>query len=203
MHLYYAKIIADDLVAQLHPYCDLINIAGSIRRKKDDVKDIEIVCIAKRVNHKETNLFGEVVKSITIVDPGFERVVKLGKVIKGKCSGRYMQIEIERQVEGFTHVINVDLFMPQAHDYYRQFAIRTGSAEYSRRFLAISWIKRGWCGTEYGLRKISESYKIDQTKWVMKPEFMNKPSLPPVWKDEEDFFRWLGVQYLPPEHRNL
>ena len=35
--------IAEKTKAQLAPYCERIEIAGSIRRKKPDVGDIEIV----------------------------------------------------------------------------------------------------------------------------------------------------------------
>lgn len=204
MHLYYAKTIAEDLVGQLQPFCDVINIAGSIRREKEDVKDIEIVAIPMRLLRESRNLFQEVTHSENVIHPEFDRIINsLGKVIKGKTCGRQMQIEIQRKIESISYMITIDLFMPQPHDYYRMLAIRTGSADYSKRFIAIPWIKKGWCGTEYGLRKICECYKVTESKWVMKKEFIDKPSLPPVWKSEEELFRWLGVQYLEPEQRNL
>lgn len=204
MHLFYAKTIADDLVNRLTPYCDVINIAGSVRRKKEEVKDIEIVCIAKRTEHIEQDLFNEVVSETIVVHPGFIAAIKsIGKILKGKFTGRYMQIEMNTQIEGTAHIINIDVFMPQQHDYIRQYAIRTGSSEYAKRHIAIQWNKRGWCGTEYGLRKISECYKVSETKWVMKKEFLDRPTLPPLWRNEEEFFRWLGVQYLDPWHRSL
>ena len=41
-----AKAIADDLVAQVAPYCQRVEIAGSIRRgKAEDIKDVELVVI--------------------------------------------------------------------------------------------------------------------------------------------------------------
>lgn len=53
-----AKIrpIALKLVERLHPYCEKIEIAGSIRRGKPLVKDIEIVTIPKM--HYQHGLFG-------------------------------------------------------------------------------------------------------------------------------------------------
>lgn len=42
-----ALVIAEKIKAQLAPHCDRIEIAGSIRRKKPEVKDIEIVVIPK------------------------------------------------------------------------------------------------------------------------------------------------------------
>lgn len=42
-----ADIIAAELVRMLEPVCERIAIAGSVRRRKALVKDIEIVCIPK------------------------------------------------------------------------------------------------------------------------------------------------------------
>ena len=53
----YAKKIADRVFELLQPHCEIIHIAGSISREKLFVKDIEIVCIPKKV-FKETDLFG-------------------------------------------------------------------------------------------------------------------------------------------------
>ena len=40
-----AKEIADNIVLMLSPFCDRIEIAGSIRRKKELIGDVEIVAI--------------------------------------------------------------------------------------------------------------------------------------------------------------
>lgn len=45
MELGTAKVIAEEVKLKLLPYCDRIEIAGSIRRKKPFVHDIDMVCI--------------------------------------------------------------------------------------------------------------------------------------------------------------
>ena len=45
MELDKAKLIAEEAKAKLLPYCERIEIAGSIRRKKPFVHDIDMVCI--------------------------------------------------------------------------------------------------------------------------------------------------------------
>jgi DNA polymerase (family 10) len=45
MNLLSALVAADFVKGELSPYCDRIEIAGSIRRKKPWVNDIDIVCI--------------------------------------------------------------------------------------------------------------------------------------------------------------
>ena len=47
MELTKAREIADRIVVLLKPYCARVEIAGSIRRRKADVHDIEIVCLPK------------------------------------------------------------------------------------------------------------------------------------------------------------
>jgi DNA polymerase (family 10) len=45
MELDKARKVADQVVTKLKPYCDRIEIAGSIRRQRPWVHDIDLVCI--------------------------------------------------------------------------------------------------------------------------------------------------------------
>lgn len=196
-----AKIMAIDAGNKLFPWCDRINIAGSIRRGKSDVGDIEIVCQPKMIVKGTVTLFGEDDRKL-IVHPDFEStVLKLGKVIKGNPGGRMMQIELEYPFGGVKTVM-LDLFMPKPYDYFRVFAIRTGSADYSAKVIASGWRKNGWVGTENGLRLEDECYGskgLDgKVKWRC---VADNPTLPPVWESEQEFFKWVDIQYLPPHVR--
>lgn len=196
-----AKKIAIDIGKKLVPYCNGLNIAGSIRRSKPEVHDIEIVCVPKKVRIGSIDLFGDDTRK-EIVNQDFENIVlNLGKVIKGKPSGRMMQIEIDNPFLSPPKIM-LDLFMPQPHDYFRQYAIRTGSADYSHKVIANGWIRKGWVGTTDGLRLESECIGIKnaEQKTIWKCN-VKKPTLPPAWKDEKEFFEWLGIQYLPPHMR--
>jgi DNA polymerase/3'-5' exonuclease PolX len=203
-----AFAIAEAVVKRIAPHCEVVNIAGSIRRQKPEVKDIEIVCVAKKVKTGNVDLFGNDNRK-TIVSPEYTDVINsLGKIIKGKTDGRMMQIELKEK-------IILDLFMPEPIDYWRQFAIRTGSAEYSQQVIATGWTKKGWCGTADGLRlqkecnaiqykagKDVKGHDIYKNKWVVKDE-ITEPVKPPVWSSEKEFFDWLGVQYLHPMYRKI
>lgn len=188
-----AKRFADRIVELFTPHCEIVHIAGSIRREKKEVKDIEIVCIPKK-QFIQTDLLGG--GSYRVVQ-GFTDALKTiqQQAIKGNAEGRYMQMIIKG---GAT----LDLFMPQKEDYYRQLAIRTGSAEYSSFIIAHAWKRKGWCGTHDGLRLQEQCVQSKSGNWTIADPF-SVPTLPPVWQSEQEFFEWLGVEYVHPSKREL
>ena len=192
--LHNALAISSLAYDRLKPFCNRIDIAGSIRRRKEVVKDIEIVCIPKSKElYTNGDLFSQPAANNGHLSANFSQAANsLGKVLKGNPSGRYMQIELP---EG----LNLDLFMTTEEDYYRQLAIRTGPSEFSHKVIAGNWSKKGWCGTSFGLRKKSECVKGEGSWGLLIPNSISEK--PPVWKSEEEFFQWLGLAYTKPELR--
>jgi DNA polymerase/3'-5' exonuclease PolX len=188
---------AEEIVHKLKPHVEVIHIAGSIRREKPEVKDIEICAVAKKEIVGQPDLFGET-KTERRISTGFlVAVAALGTKYKGLPSGRYMQIELPSKIK-------LDLFLPQEVDYFRQFAIRTGSSDYVRTTMTAAWIRKGWRGTENGLRLESECKGTPLPENKMKWECIATPAtLPPVWTSEQLFFEWLGLEYIRPKFRIL
>jgi len=185
MLLQQAQKIAVDICYKLQPYTEKINIAGSIRRQKNEVNDIEIICIPHTAPSQ--NLFGTE-SSHTYRVFGFRNTLNhLGEIIKGNpAEGKYLQIQLPENIK-------LDLFMPAPRDYYRIHAIRTGSAEYANKVIAKAWLKKGWCGTtNAGLCKQSECVRQGD-KWTC---VVRNPTKHPGWKSEEDFFSWLGIKHV-------
>ena len=90
-----AQKIAVDICYKLQPFCEKINIAGSVRRKKPEVKDIEIVCVPKQ--ETQYDMFGTPFTSGR--NTGFrDSVLALGEIIKGGTNGKYIQIKLPRQL---------------------------------------------------------------------------------------------------------
>ena len=119
-----AKGIADYVKELLEPHCYRVEIAGSIRRKKPEVKDIEIVAIPQPY---EVGLF----------ESGIASVVNRWEKVKGELPCRYTQRLLP---EG----IKLDLFFAEPDNWGLIFAIRTGSADYSHKVLATEWYKQGY-----------------------------------------------------------
>jgi DNA polymerase/3'-5' exonuclease PolX len=178
MNLSYALEIAEKYRAILEPYCEegYCLIAGSIRRRKPEVGDIELVVVPRG---------RDLIKFAAQVNRWFK--------IKGEPTGRYTKRKLD---EG----IYLDLFITNKKDYFRQFAIRTGSEKYSATIIAHSWVKKGWRGTEDGLRLEKECVQQGKKKWIC---VVSNPHLPPTWQSEEEFFLWLGVPYVSPERRQI
>lgn len=203
-----ARHIVTKLYHRLSPHCDLFDPAGSVRREKNEVGDIEIVCLPKKQKVGAIDLFGNDDRKEVVREEFTLAIKSLGKIEMGKTDGRQMKIILDREFDSLiTHDIQLDLFMPQRDDYYRQLAIRTGSAEYSHKVIASGWLKMGWCGTSLGLRLQSECNGVPQPpdgkiKWSIKPDVLD-PVKPMVWKSEQEFFAWLGVQYLHPKMRTV
>jgi len=128
-----ALLIAQDVLAQLRPHCYRCEIAGSIRRKKADVKDIEIVAIPKPFE-------------IGLLESGIATVVNRWEKVKGSLPCKYTQRILP---EG----IKLDLFFAKENNWGLIYAIRTGSAEYSHRILGGSWVKCGFKSVDGYLTK--------------------------------------------------
>lgn len=120
MKLTEAKAIAERVVETLRPFSDRICIAGSIRREKPEVKDIEVIRIPT---------------SRELIN--FCQTVDKWKKVKGNPYGKYTQRDLP---EG----IKLDLFMVTKETWALQLAIRTGSADFSYKVLASGWSAKGY-----------------------------------------------------------
>lgn len=127
-----AKIIAQDVRRQLSPFCMRIEIAGSIRREKPEVKDIEI-CAIPKVEEVPDGLFDKKM----VVSEGFVSQVNKWEKIKGEPTGKYTRRIIKPGVE-------LDLFLCGSGNWGLIFAIRTGSAEFSHKILMAKIIDAGY-----------------------------------------------------------
>jgi len=134
--------IALNVKHMLEPYCERIEIAGSIRRMKLEVKDIEIVAIPKPY---ETGLF----------ESGIATIVNRWGKVKGELPCKYTQRILP---EG----IKLDLFFAERGNWGLIYAIRTGSADYSHKVLATGWVKRGY--------KSEGGYLVANGKQILIPE---------------------------------
>jgi len=119
-----AKREADAVVELLAPHCERIEIAGSIRRKKSTIGDIEIVAIPKPY---DVGLFAN----------GIAAVVDQWEPVKGELPCKYTQRILPSGMK-------LDLFLATPDNWGLILAIRTGSAAFSHKVLASAWTGMGY-----------------------------------------------------------
>lgn len=139
-----AEKIAQKYLELFKPHCERIEIAGSIRRGKAEVNDIEIVCIPK--THKVVyNMFDEIDER----DNEFVKLVHRIPRVKGDGLGKYIQFLLPENIK-------LDMFTATPRNWGYILAIRTGSAYFSHNTLAKGWRRAGYKGNggmledEYG-----------------------------------------------------
>ena len=168
-----AKKIADDLLVLLGGHFERLETAGSLRRKKDLIGDIELVGIPKPVQVQ--GLFG------TYEVPSIEPIVGLmgafGYTVE-KAGDKYLKFVAE-------HQMSVDLFICGPKTWGCIFMIRTGSAEFARKM--VTKISRGgWCPNDM---------RFLDGRLLRDGNLLDTP-------EEIDVFRELGTAYVPPEQRS-
>ena len=128
MELEQAQKLANQIVELISPLCDRITIAGSIRRKKPEVRDVDIVLIPKPL------LWTRIIATL-------QRT--MGAIVL-KRGIQLAQLTING--------INVDLYATNPKEWEALLLIRTGSAEHNIK-LSIQARKLGMKLTHSGLSK--------------------------------------------------
>lgn len=166
---------ANAVVKALEPYCTTIQIAGSIRRQKPDVGDIEIVCLPERqglVINQQIQLFEAIEKEMQPL-PEFIRSVDQWKRVKGQASGKYTQRILQSGMK-------LDLFIATPENYGLLLAMRTGSSNFSYKELASRWVMQGYESKNGILRRDGKIYPCPT---------------------EEDLFNLLRIEWIEPHLR--
>jgi DNA polymerase/3'-5' exonuclease PolX len=155
MRLDKAQEIAERVKAELAPHCDRIEIAGSIRRQKKTVGDIEMVAIPKPY---DTGLFAS----------GIASVIDRWPKVRGELPCKYTQRTLP---EG----IALDLFFATPDNWGLIIGIRTGSADFSKYVLAQGWVRQGyrsaegmltWHGNPVPCREEKDLFAMAGAEWV-------------------------------------
>lgn len=170
--------IAEEIRDLLKPHCEdgQCVIAGSIRRERSEVGDIEIVCNPK-TELVNSGLFTTVAERTR----GFIGAVwKVGEKVKGDpIQGKYFQ-RMHRSG------ISVDIFTANKTNWGYQLLIRTGPWTFSRDMM----------------QEIKRAGYIPRNGYVYKLGAGNVPATIAI-PTEEDVFKLVGMPYIHPIERIL
>lgn len=180
-----AREKAAELVEKLGPHCERVEVAGSIRRGKYVVKDVDLVCIPK-MESKES-LLG-VTDEISKTD--FYRAV---------C-GQLWQITAEgtKLIRGMSYIstaagISVDIYLATPETFATVLLIRTGSAEHNI-WLAL---RAKGCGGK--LHADGSGLEMPGQYDPLAQRSVNMRIVRP--ESEEHLLKTLGIPYMEPRER--
>lgn len=176
MELSIAQSIADNVLKSISPFCHRSEIAGSIRRKKSEVKDIEIVA---RVNDWE-GLFVSLQSHGIFIKSGVPDV----QPWPPKKGAKYLRMMLHGEIK-------LDLFIADEHNWGALFMMRTGGATGPtgnpfEGFTPMMFAR--WKRVSGGGRMMNCLPTLPDGRTVSVPE-------------EEDFFKLCGCDWTPPEER--
>lgn len=172
-----AKKLAAAVVAALAPACERIEVAGSIRRERSSIGDVEIVAVPRMVEGPRVDMFAPP-PLVSALDQVLGELAAAGKItqhpVRPANGERYKRLWLARTG------VQLDLFLvlPPA-EWVPIFAIRTGPADYSRA--AVTALR------ERGLR-------CEDGRILRGNEVVPCP-------DEETFFALAGMPMLAPAAR--
>jgi len=175
-----ANVVAEAFIHHMTPHAERIAVAGSLRRHKDEVGDIEIVMIPK--TYQEKNLLGEPDgPMLDTIEEGIESYIRCeslpDKPALRKLNDGQRYLKLHEDIVG----VQIDLFIVRPPAQWGPIiSIRTGSADFSKRLVIALRTK--------GLRCEDGRVLDGQGKVLSCPE-------------EIDFFRACGVKMINPINR--
>ena len=178
-----AERLAWELIAQLEPACERILTVGSVRRKKPEVHDLQLLCQPRLT--AQHDLFGEEIDHTNHLDDAVAGLMTAGLLAhrldthgRHAYGTRYKRLTYKG--------VGLDLFSCLAPAQWGiQSLIRTGPDTFSRRLVTQrkfgGFLPDGW--------HVKDGSIWDEAGWqVLTPE-------------EIDVFRELGIAYVEPEAR--
>ena len=176
MLLIEATKLAVEIVSKLIPVCDKVEVAGSIRRGKGEVRDIDIVAIPNEDKLLAGGFFCRQHLISTLAFPAVPRAngTKLATFLyKGEPLYKGAQFDAA-----------VDIYWATAETWGTILLIRTGSKEYNV-CLCIQARSRGWV-----LHAGGEGLYDGMDRKI-------------AGETEEGIFKALGMRFVPPGEREV
>lgn len=144
-----AKAVAERLVKDLEPYCERIQIAGSIRRGKPEVGDVEILYVPRVEMEAGADLFGTL-EPRNLADEELTEWITEGFLRKRlNAKGSEMWGEKNKLGVDSGSGIPVDFFSTTHENWYNAMVCRTGPSD-SNKAIAMKANEMGLTWNVYG-----------------------------------------------------
>ncbi len=181
MKITQATFLAEKVLLALYPYCTGLKIAGSIRREKTEVNDIDIVAIPKCID-KPGPLGGTV--HLTESQVWLERIPsvlsKAGLILE--VSGQEL---IRCSIPYPDGLFQVDVYRARPETWGVILLVRTGSKEHNVKLCTLAR---------------SKGLKLSASEGIVTQEGFGDVI---ASKTEEEIFAALGLAFVEPKDREV
>jgi len=168
-----AEEVAGQLVVALSPYCSSVVVAGSIRRRQEEVGDIELLCVP--MEHVDSPT------AFDSVEAGIRNLIESGELDYRRNKRGAINYGPLNKFMVHRSGIAVDVFSTTAKNFGMALVVRTGPKAWNIRMMR-RFRELGMEGHAYAGISLSKGQEV------------NCP-------DEDAVFRYLGWRYVPPEKR--
>lgn len=210
-----AKAVAKELCALLLPCCELNRdenrpycvVAGSLRRRKAEVGDLELVYVSQ---------WGEVTQGllpedVDLVDHTLDGLIEKGILAKRtNAKGSEMWGPKNKLALHVPTGLPVDFFATRPPFWYNYLVCRTGGAD-SNKALAAKALERGLAWHPYHsgfsvdhvvrFQAVLETQGVHLSTGPLRPDLLRTGQMIEV-RTERDAFALAGLDYLEPWERN-
>ena len=180
------KPFAQKLIDTLAPACERIELAGSIRRRKPMVGDVEIVLVSKQLESGTADMFTGEFQTTPAIDGAVNELASRDDFELKKNGELYKKLEYLFIMNKELHKIGIDIFIANSDNWGFIYALRTGSHEFNMQW-AIRQLQGGQLPNEYRFR---DGYLTE----AMTGKRIATPT-------ENDVFSKVGIDPPPPELR--
>ena len=204
MPLAEAQLVACQLLDRISPLCERVVVAGSIRRRKPLVKDIELVVVPRRETLAR-DLFGAARETHDLLHAELTALLERGEIEHRRDrNGRPAFGPSTKRIRWRGRPVDIFGVLPPAQ-FGVILAIRTGSAEFATRFMTAQRI--GGVLPDNMLVRQGQLFRTRSGGWVpvereARAAFpQSELELIPT-PEEEDFFAAIGLSWVAPEERS-
>lgn len=175
-------VVAAEICAALKPVCKKLIIAGSLRRGKPTIGDVEILYVGEfEIRQDPNDMFASI--NVNLADEAIASLEKSGVLERRKnVNGSEMYGPKNKLMRHVASGIPVDLFSTTTENWFVSLVIRTGSKETNLK-LTTGAQKLGCSLNAYGSGLTLEDGRV-------------MPAM-----SEQHVFKLCGVHYLEPHER--
>lgn len=178
-----ALAVAKELCDALKPHCTKLIVAGSLRRRKELVGDVEILYVPQFQDVAD-GLFDT--RKENLSDHFIDCLLTVGLLAKRKnTAGSEMWGEKNKLARHVATGIPVDLFSATEENWFNYLVCRTGGAE-NNVAICNAAIARGWKWNPYG-SGFTRASGLGEEKFTV--------------NSERDVFEFVGLPYREPWER--